>query len=217
MKSRPRALIKRASACTPRQGRAPDRCPFAAPAPRQYRRLRAEPRCCRAQRARKVARPLRAGVCTWGCRGLMDFNTCKQELLLAGTKAAPGAGLSPTLLALFPLRCFLSPSLSEFNEDNEISQAHFALQQLSNTSLTREKEQERSGAQRRSHPRRLRPRGQIPASPGPGQVRSAAGAEPGCGADPGLRGGGSAPLHRPGSAPSSPAPAPRRGSLKKND
>lgn len=71
---------------------------------------------------------------------------------VGGHKSCPRPGFSPTLPALFPLRCFLSPSLSEFNEDNEISQAHFALQQLSNTFLTREKGQKISGAQGRSRP-----------------------------------------------------------------
>lgn len=72
---------------------------------------------------------------------------------VGGHKGCPRPGLSPTLPALFPLRCFLSPSLSEFNEDNEISQAHFALQQLSNTFLTREKGQKRSGGAGEEPPR----------------------------------------------------------------
>lgn len=114
MKSQPRALIKGPSAWTPRQGRGPGRSvPVRSPGVVGCEG-RTTALCCRlrrAQRARKVPRPLQAGVCTWGCRGLMDFNTCKQGLLLAGTKAAPGAGLSPTLPALFPLRCFLSPFL----------------------------------------------------------------------------------------------------------
>lgn len=131
MKSR--ALISRTSPCTPRQDRA-SALPVRIPALRIA--VLPPPRSAGAE---GCAAPPGLAFCTWGCSGLMDFNTCKQELLLAGTKAAPGEGLSPTLPALFPLRCFLSPSLSEFNEDNEISQAHFALQQLSNTFLTREK------------------------------------------------------------------------------
>lgn len=104
----------------------------------------------------------------------------------------PRRGALPNTAALFPLRCFLSPSLSEFNEDNEVSQAHFALQQLSNTSLTREKGPKRPGAQGRSSPAETR-------SPGAGA--GAPGAEPGCG----------------DSAPSSPSPALRCGSIiKKN-
>lgn len=71
----------------------------------------------------------------------------------------PRRGALPNTAALFPLRCFLSPSLSEFNEDNEVSQAHFALQQLSNTSLTREKGPELPGAQGRSPGRDPQPRG----------------------------------------------------------
>lgn len=89
------------------------------------------------------------------------------------------------------------------------SQAHFALQQLPNTFLTREKGQERSGGAGEEPLRpRLSPRGQRPASPGPGPVRSAAGAEPGCGADPGV----------PGRAQPLPVPAqaPRPGSIEKN-
>lgn len=89
------------------------------------------------------------------------------------------------------------------------SQAHFALQQLSNTFLTREKGQERSGGAGEEPLRpRLSPRGQRPASPGPGPMRSAARAEPGCGADPGLP-GRAQPLPVP-------APAPRPGSTEKN-
>lgn len=108
----------------------------------------------------------------------------------------PRRGALPNTAALFPLRCFLSPSLSEFNEDNEVSQAHFALQQLSNTSLTREKGPERSGAQGRSSP------GRNPQPRGRGRcARSRAGMRDRVG----MRGLGS----------SSPSPAPRRGSIKK--
>lgn len=142
---------------------------------------------------------------------------------VGGHKGCPRPGLSPTLPALFPLRCFLSPSLSEFNEDNEISQAHFALQQLSNTFLTREKGQKRSGGAGEEPPRSgSLSAGRDPHPRGRGRCARRPGLSRDAGLTPALprgelEGGCSAPLHRLGSAPSSPAPAPRRGSIKKKN
>lgn len=106
--------------------------------------------------------------------------------------------------------------MSEFNEDNEVSQAHFALQQLSNTFLTREKGEIGDAGEEPPRPG-SRPRGQRPASPGAGAGARRPGLTQDVGLTPVCPGrGGSAPLHRPGSAPSSPAQAPRRGSIKKS-
>lgn len=63
----------------------------------------------------------------------MQTNAFVHEDKGACLLACSGLALKHSLL-LFPLHRFLSLFMSKFNQDNRLSQAHFSLQQLSNTS-----------------------------------------------------------------------------------